>query len=184
MVSPVGAIRNGLELLEMSGVKPSLELDLINQSAQNANARLSYLRVAFGDAGGSSKFSQQEITAIIGAYFENKRVRVNWQVTTDQPRSVVKTLLLLIMCFETGLPYGGEILVRTADSTWAITGSDDRTAFDTPHWDAMITGQDFELSSATVHFELARAAMSLNDINPEWGKTSGALRMQFQTNAA
>ncbi|PIB25959.1 hypothetical protein BFP76_13325 [Amylibacter kogurei] len=184
MVSPVGAIRNGLELLEMSGIAPSIELDLINQSALNANARLSFLRIAFGDAGAGSMLSQTEIIAIIDNYYKNKRVQVDWQVARDQPRPQIKILLLLLMCFETGLPYGGEILVRKADSNWAVSANDERAAFDSPQWDGMITGQDIALSSATVHFELARMALAVNDITPEWRRMPNSMRLQFQTKVA
>jgi histidine phosphotransferase ChpT len=52
LISPLGAIGNGVELLAMSGTAPGPEMDLISQSVENANARIRFFRVAFGAARG------------------------------------------------------------------------------------------------------------------------------------
>ena len=52
LISPIGAINNGLELLGMSGNTPGPEMELIHDSVGNASARIRYFRVAFGAAGG------------------------------------------------------------------------------------------------------------------------------------
>ena len=50
IISPVGAINNGLELLDEGGADEDA-MRLIRQSARNASARLQYMRIAFGAAG-------------------------------------------------------------------------------------------------------------------------------------
>jgi histidine phosphotransferase ChpT len=51
LVSPLGAIGNGVELLGLTGIAPSPEMALIVESVENANARLRFFRIAYGAAG-------------------------------------------------------------------------------------------------------------------------------------
>ena len=53
IISPVGAINNGLELLEEGGADEDA-MELIKASARNASARLQFARIAFGAAGSAS----------------------------------------------------------------------------------------------------------------------------------
>lgn len=50
LISPLGAIGNGLELLQMSGASESPEMTLIADSVTSANARIRFFRIAYGDA--------------------------------------------------------------------------------------------------------------------------------------
>ena len=61
VISPVGAIVNGLEVLEDED-DPSMRdvaLELIKKSARSASARLQFCRLAFGAAGWSGRRSTQ-----------------------------------------------------------------------------------------------------------------------------
>ena len=51
LISPIGAICNGLELMQLDGRPISPEMTLISESVNHANARIRFLRVAFGMAG-------------------------------------------------------------------------------------------------------------------------------------
>jgi histidine phosphotransferase ChpT len=50
LISPIGAIGNGMELMALSSgqEQSSPELDLISQSVENANARIRFFRIAYG----------------------------------------------------------------------------------------------------------------------------------------
>ena len=48
LISPLGAIGNGVELLTMSGMTEVPEMTLISESVENANARIRFFRIAFG----------------------------------------------------------------------------------------------------------------------------------------
>jgi len=50
IISPVGAINNGLELLDEGGADVEA-MDLIRSSALNASVRLKFARLAFGASG-------------------------------------------------------------------------------------------------------------------------------------
>ena len=50
LISPIGAINNGLELLEMTGTSSGPEMELISESVGNASARIRFFRIAYGAA--------------------------------------------------------------------------------------------------------------------------------------
>ena len=68
LVSPLGAIGNGVELLEMSGDHPGLanspELTLIGDSVRAARSRVRYYRMAFGHAPADQRVAVAEITQL------------------------------------------------------------------------------------------------------------------------
>ena len=46
LISPIGAIGNGVELLALTDGDTGAEMELISESVQNASARIRYLRIA------------------------------------------------------------------------------------------------------------------------------------------
>ena len=50
LISPIGAINNGIELIEMGSTASTPEMTLISESVVNASARIRYFRIAFGAA--------------------------------------------------------------------------------------------------------------------------------------
>jgi len=60
LISPLGAIGNGVELLTMSGTSTAPEISLIAESVENANARIRFFRIAFGAASGLSQIGNAE----------------------------------------------------------------------------------------------------------------------------
>lgn len=156
LVSPLGAIGNGLELLELSGVSPSVELDLINQSSKNATAQINYIRVAFGLACSGIAISNTDIQNIINEKFLNKRLSVKWNVTTNHSRLQIKLICLLLLCIETGLPYGGEVIIEMQNNIWKLTTTFQRNNFNSDLWKNLVTNKAGELTSSNIHFELTR----------------------------
>ena len=72
LISPIGAVNNGLELLSMTGVSPSPELALIGDSVDSASARIRFFRVAFG-AAENQMIGPTEINAILRDYYRGSR---------------------------------------------------------------------------------------------------------------
>lgn len=117
-VGPVGAIVNGLELLEEdnSPENQAVSLEFIHKSARQASARLQFARIAFGAAGsaGSSVdlgYAQQLTTQ----YMEDEKASLDW----DTPRlylekNRVKLLMNLVIIALAAIPIGGTITVRMA----------------------------------------------------------------------
>lgn len=109
LISPIGAIGNGVELMMMDRSAASPELALIAESVESANARIRFFRVAFGLAGADQRIARSEVTGILTAMSRGGRLKLDWSSGTDLDRRDVKLAFLLLQCLETALPYGGSI---------------------------------------------------------------------------
>ena len=112
LISPLGAIGNGVELLQMSGVGDSAELSLITESVANANARIRLFRVAFGAAAPEQKMARSEIVATLEPIAASRRITLSWRPTDDIDRAIARLTFLLFLCCETALPRGGVLTVH------------------------------------------------------------------------
>jgi histidine phosphotransferase ChpT len=154
-ISPIGAIGNGLELLEMSRVAIGPELALVSESLANANARIRFYRVAYGTPGHGSEISSSEIVRLFGGLYTGSRFQIDWQPTVAMPRPVVKLVFLLVQCVETALPQGGRIVVRSESDICSIKAAGPRVTIDPELWRQLREPDDrFELSPAQVQFAL------------------------------
>lgn len=107
LISPLGAIGNGVELLTMSGQGNCPEIALIAESVENANARIRFFRVAFGSAPTNVEFSQNEVQSILRDSFRGNRTIVSWEVEGTIMRAEIKLAFLALQCLENALPWGG-----------------------------------------------------------------------------
>ncbi len=159
LISPLGAISNGVELLSMSGAAPGPEMGLITDSIANATARIRFFRIAFGSAGAGQRLGRPEIVAILHELSPGGRLAIDWQPVGDQPRALVKLAFLLIQCFESAMPWGGRLTIREAGGNWALAGEAERMKIAPPLWQALAdAAQEPELDAAQVHFALAPLA--------------------------
>ncbi len=72
LISPLGAIGNGVELLAMSG-QSGPEMAMIEDSVRNANARIRFFRMAFGPASADQSASRTETLAILADYCQRRQ---------------------------------------------------------------------------------------------------------------
>ncbi|WCK01627.1 histidine phosphotransferase ChpT [Agrobacterium tumefaciens] len=111
VISPVGAINNGLELLDEGGTDDDA-LDLIRTSALNASVRLKFARLAFGasgSAGASIDTGEAEKAAQDFAAAE-KKAEVSWNgPRAIVPKNRVKLLLNLFLVAYGAIPRGGNV---------------------------------------------------------------------------
>jgi len=155
LISPIGAIGNGVELLMMDGATKGPEIALIAESVANANARIRYFRVAFGAAGRDQRIGRGEVTSIIEDTTRGGRMVVDWQTPQDLARREVKLAFLAIQCCETAMPYGGRIRVEKGEARWTLTAQATRMRIDTAVWDVLSNpGAATDLTPAHVHFAL------------------------------
>ncbi|TPE48545.1 histidine phosphotransferase family protein [Amaricoccus solimangrovi] len=116
LISPIGAIGNGLELLRMTeGVGGEPELALISDSLGTALAKLRFYRIAFGPADRSARQSLDEARQITDAMFAG-RFGVSWAEGEEDTmsRAAARVAYLAILCFERSLPLGGDVRVAVA----------------------------------------------------------------------
>lgn len=154
LISPIGAINNGLELLGMSGGAPGPEMDLIQQSVGNASARIRYFRVAFG-AAGEQVMGRAEVVSILRDVMEGGRLDVAWGPMDAQPRQSVRLAFLALLCVESAMPYGGRVEISQDDGQWLLHGHADKLNIDETIW-AVLATQDppADLRPAQVQFAL------------------------------
>ncbi|SDW42312.1 histidine phosphotransferase ChpT [Ruegeria halocynthiae] len=154
LISPIGAITNGLELLEMVGTVQGPEMELISGSVGSAGARIRFFRVAFGPAS-DQPLGRSEVVELLRDVERAGRVRINWNLTEPVPRNQVKLAFLAVMCCESAMPFGGEVDIEALGAAWTVTGKADKMNIDTGLWAGVATGRFADkLNPAQVQFAL------------------------------
>lgn len=155
LISPLGAIGNGVELLSMAGLDAAPEIALISESVENANARIRFFRVAFGAAGDGVRIGAQEIRAILADLTRGGRLRIDWTGDADPLRAEAKLAFLLVLCLESALPYGGRITVHHDGAGWRLEGNAERIKVDASLWGLLLgQAEGAEVTASNVHFAL------------------------------
>lgn len=111
VISPVGAINNGLELLDEGGADADA-LDLIRTSALNAAVRLKLARLAFGASGsvGASIDTGEAEKAAREFAAAEKKTEITWNgPRAIIPKNRVKLLLNLFLVAYGSIPRGGTV---------------------------------------------------------------------------
>ena len=114
LVSPVGAINNGVELLgedDPDFVRDAIQL--IGQSARKAGQRLQFYRFAYGTSGGASGIAQGSGRELADGLFEGGKVRSHWSPEAATLPAEWQRLAcnMLVLAAEV-LPRGGTASVR------------------------------------------------------------------------
>ncbi|CAN2535308.1 Protein+phosphotransferase+ChpT [Methylocapsa aurea] len=126
VISPVGAIVNGLEVLEeeKDAEMRGHALALIKSSAAEASARLQFCRLAFGAAGSKgAEIDTGDAEHVTRQLLADERTKLEWGVPRVlMSKNKVKLLLNLCLIADAAIPRGGVISV-------ASTGSGDEIAF-------------------------------------------------------
>lgn len=139
MLSPVGALSNGLELLS-DEKDPEMRqrcFELLDQSARISADKLKFFRLAFGAAGGFGELVPVgEARALVdGLVANNARIVVNWALSNDSlPKATIKILLNFALFGIEALPRGGTLDIaaefRDGNSEIVVRASGQRIAFD------------------------------------------------------
>lgn len=180
LVSPMGAISNGLELLELSQQKTGPEMELIMQSVANANTRLRLYRLAFGTVGDGHLIGQGEIASILEALNTQGRLRYAWLSRMDLTRRQAKLLFLLLLCLETAIPWGGEIFVQDGADGLELAARADRISVDDAMWTILRTAEtSAAVPASRVQFLLAASELAAQGqhVALETGESSLLLRL-------
>ena len=139
MLSPVGALSNGLELLadETDPEMRKRVIELLEQSARTSANKLKFFRLAFGAAGGfGDAVPVEEIKAVIDALAsDSKGVIVHWAIEGDNlPKPPTKVLLNFAQIALDALIRGGTLDIgaelRDGSAEIVVRAQGDRIAFD------------------------------------------------------
>jgi histidine phosphotransferase ChpT len=115
LISPVGAIVNGLEVLD-DNPKPEdrdFALDLIRKSAKTASARLQFCRLAFGAAGSAgAQIDLGDALNMAKGHIEDGKCTIAWNLPRLLlPKNRVKLLLNMLIIAQQTIPRGGTLTV-------------------------------------------------------------------------
>ncbi|HEY5085396.1 MAG TPA: histidine phosphotransferase family protein, partial [Rhizomicrobium sp.] len=115
LISPVGAIVNGLEVLDDSDKEEDKQfaLDLIRKSAKTASARLQFCRLAFGAAGSSgAQIDLGDALTMARGHLEDGKTTIAWNLPRVLlPKNKVKLLLNMMVIAQQTIPRGGVLTV-------------------------------------------------------------------------
>ncbi|WP_157982147.1 histidine phosphotransferase family protein [Oceanicella sp. SM1341] len=171
LISPIGAVGNGLELLQ-SLIPPSPELALLAESADTASAKLRFFRVAFG-AAGEEVLDARGLAQGLSGMYAGGRINVEWEATALRRREA-RLMFLMVLCAESALPLGGTVHVEVDEGAIRLYAEGRRTRFEPGPWAHLCQGEPFaECSSAQVHFLLLRAFAAEETLTPTLSEGEG-----------
>ena len=168
VISPVGAIANGLELIddpEMDAETKETALDMVRSSAKTAAAKLKFCRIAFGAAGSAGALIDMgEAGEIAKAFVGAEKVKLEWNAPREnRPKQQVKLVLNMLLMAIAGIPRGGLVTVSVEGESFQTRAAGDRAKVP----DAMaqvldgtmeLTGLDARLVQPYYAKQLARSA--------------------------
>lgn len=121
LVSPLGAVVNGLEVLEdeRDATMRADALKIVASSAAQALARIQFMRIAFGAAGSAgAELDLGEIGRLVGGLFSGSKIALEWDVAqVHWPKDWAKLLMNATLLAADCLPRGGSVkVVSTGDA--------------------------------------------------------------------
>lgn len=154
LASPLGALNNGVELMELDGQGPSEEIALLRATLDTTMARLRFFRLAFGAGADGSPVGAREASQIVEAMYRGSRRQVTWEDEADRPRSEIRLAFLALNCIESATPWSSTTEVRRDAARWIVAATAERFK-PIAHWDDLAAGTiPADLASAEVQFGL------------------------------
>ena len=115
LISPVGAIANGLEVLDEAKDEETkvFAMDLIRKSSRGASAKLQFCRLAFGAAGSAgAQIDTGEAEKVARGLIEDDKTKLAWNLPRVLlAKNRVKLLLNMLLIAGQTIPRGGQITV-------------------------------------------------------------------------
>ena len=151
LMSPVGALNNGIELLEDETDTDMRDkcLELLSESARATANKLKFFRLAFGAGGafGAEIDTKEAQAALAGLFGPERRIELHWVVGDPTlPKGAVKLLLNLAMLAGDALVRGGTLHVAAERSNdgieLAVRGEGPRILLDPELRQALVEGGD------------------------------------------
>jgi histidine phosphotransferase ChpT len=166
LMSPVGALNNGIELLA-DETDPEMRekcLELLADSARASANKLKFFRLAFGAAGGFGEEidTLEARTALQGLFGPERRIELEWAVEADKlPKDAVKLLLNLALIAGDALVRGGRLDIgaerRNGSIELAIRGEGPRVLLDPVLRETLLSGVSGQVEPRAAAAWLAHA---------------------------
>lgn len=130
VISPVGAIANGLEMLEEEGDEEMRKeaFDLVARSARQASAKLQFCRIAFGAAGATGASidlgTAGDVTRLL---IGDEKIELEWLAPREtRDKAEVKLLMNMVLIAVASIPFGGKITVSPHGQGFIVRASGKR----------------------------------------------------------
>jgi len=152
LLSPVGALNNGIELLA-DETDPEMRercMELLAESARATANRLKFFRLAFGAAGGFGELvgAREALAAIEGLHGTDGKVRVGWMVEAEAlPKTAMKVLLNLALIAGDALVRGGRLDIGADGAEVVIRAEGPRLILDPELRNALLGEADPDMIS-------------------------------------
>lgn len=135
LIGPVAAARNGLELVSDFGDDDvGVEaMELVGVSVEQATARLTFFRMAFGGAGSAAGHGFADALPIARAYLASRKVEPAFDLSANAPSvptGFVKVVLALLAVAADSLPRGGKVVVTLVPGAVEIVADGDGAELD------------------------------------------------------
>src|SRR3954454_1586577 len=115
LISPVGAIANGLEVMEEGKDEETSKfaMELIKKSARTASAKLQFCRLAFGAAGSAgAQIDTGDAEKVARGLMEDEKTKIAWNLPRILlAKNRVKLLLNMMLLANQAIPRGGQLTV-------------------------------------------------------------------------
>ncbi|TKD50903.1 histidine phosphotransferase family protein [Sphingomonas baiyangensis] len=169
LLSPVGALNNGLELLadEHDPEMRQRCLELLGESARASANKLKFFRLAFGAAGGFGETvdTREAKAAIEGLFVDHARLQIGWMVEAPVlPKQVIKVLLNLALIAGDALVRGGALDIGAEESERGIEivvrAEGQRIVLDRELHAALEGGEDAAVTPRSAAAHLAHALVA------------------------
>lgn len=166
LMSPVGALNNGIELLadEQDPDMRDRCLELLSESARTTASKLKFFRLAFGAAGGFGETiaSGDSRTALEGLLGPDSRTQLGWMVEDEKlPKDATKVLLNLALIAIDSLVRGGRLDIgaecKNGGVEIAIRAEGPRIALDPMIGNALLEGAEGAVEARTAGAWLAHS---------------------------
>ena len=141
LISPIGAVNNGVEFMQEMGVEDAGDgLDLIAFSAQQASAKLQAYRMAYGAGGADDSIKPEDVYDAIDAIVSpDNKISQDWdkdapiglnQETFERPRGFAKILICALLLAIDCLPKGGVLSVENdGDKDFTVIAKGENACF-------------------------------------------------------
>ena len=146
LISPIGAINNGLELVEFKDGQIESEMGLTEDSCAAATARIQFFRITYSMETDGEIISNRKTVRIITGTLQSERLAIGWHPEENLPRYEIQLALLLLQCFETALPYRGTIQVSRRAQSWRISCDTDRLEINPILWQHLSIPSEHQLT--------------------------------------
>jgi histidine phosphotransferase ChpT len=147
IISPVGAIANGLELMDDPDTDAELKataLDMVRSSAKVATAKLKFCRIAFGASGSAgAHIDMNEAGETAQLFIGNEKVKLEWRAPREnRPKQEVKLLLNMLLLAIAGIPRGGQVTVDVEGQTFTVRATGERAKLPSPITEVVMESYD------------------------------------------